>query len=187
MSWIDCVVDNDYQIFDEEPYQIRRKSNKKIIKESFIQTTGYIRCKLNQKDYLKHRIIALQFIPNPDNLPEVDHINKIKTDNRLDNLRWVSGSTNCKNRASKNNIIYNYVDNISDNSFEITQYGNHQFEDYYYDVDADKFYYYNGVQFRELFVCAHPKGYLFVSAMNVNNKQVAIMLNKFKKLYNIPI
>ena len=187
MSWIDCVVDNDYQIFDEEPYQIRRKSNKKIIKESIHKTAGYIRCVLNQKDYNKHRIIALQFIPNPDNLPEVDHINKVKTDNRLVNLRWVSKSDNQRNKTSWGDYEYNYVDKISNNSFEITEYGNHQFEHYYYDVDVDKFYYYNGVQFRELLVCIQPNQGFFVRVIDTNNKQVRIALNKFKKLYNIPI
>ena len=186
MSWIDCVVDNDYQIFSEEPYQIRRKSNKKIIKE-YVEKNGYIRCVLNLKKYNKHRIIAFQFIPNPDNLPEVDHINKIRTDNRVDNLRWVSSSTNNRNRTSNGKVVYNYVDKLSDNSFEFTEYGNHQLEDYYYDVDDDKFYYYNGYQFRELQVCVDKHNSFLVNAMNTNNRYIQIYINKFKKLYNIPI
>ena len=187
MSWIDCVVDNDYQIFDEEPYQIRRKSNKRIVKEFIDNTVGYVCCNLNGRRRYKHRIIATQFIPNPDNLPQVDHINKVRTDNRIDNLRWVSCSTNNRNKTTCGVYMYNYVDKISDNSFEFTEYGNHQFEHYYYDVDVDKFYYYNGVQFRELKVCEHTTGALLVYTIDVNNKPVAIRLNKFKKLYNIPI
>ncbi len=37
-----------------------------------------------------HRLVALAFIPNPDNKKEVDHINTIRNDNRVENLRWVT-------------------------------------------------------------------------------------------------
>lgn len=41
-----------------------------------------------------HRIIAETFIPNPLNLPEVDHIDNDKTNNRVENLRWISSFDN---------------------------------------------------------------------------------------------
>jgi hypothetical protein len=47
------------------------------------------------------RIIALTFIPNPDNKPTVDHINKDKRDNRVENLRWASHLEQCNNRTSR--------------------------------------------------------------------------------------
>ena len=48
-----------------------------------------------------HRWIAQTFIPNPDNLAQVDHINEIKTDNRVCNLRWVSNEYNTRRSHSK--------------------------------------------------------------------------------------
>ena len=55
-----------------------------------------------------HRLVAETFIPNPDNLPEVDHINCNKSDNWVENLEWVSSSKN-KRRA----ILNGRYDNAS--------------------------------------------------------------------------
>ncbi len=41
-----------------------------------------------------HRLVAENLIPNPDNKPQVDHINRIRDDNRVENLRWVNQSEN---------------------------------------------------------------------------------------------
>lgn len=47
-----------------------------------------------------HRAVAELFIPNPENKPEVDHINNIKTDNNVDNLRWVNHDENMNNNIT---------------------------------------------------------------------------------------
>lgn len=47
-----------------------------------------------REDVYVHRIIAELFIENPDNLPEVNHINCIRTDNRWENLEWISRTDN---------------------------------------------------------------------------------------------
>ena len=68
--------------------------------EEFIpsKVRGYPRvCVSPGKTEYVHRLVAKNFIPNPDNLPYVDHINRIRDDNRVENLRWVTALENSNN------------------------------------------------------------------------------------------
>lgn len=60
-------------------------------------TAGYYQVMLGRKTspLYVHRLVAQAFIQNPNNLPQVDHINGNKLDNRAENLRWLSVSDNC--------------------------------------------------------------------------------------------
>jgi hypothetical protein len=53
---------------------------------------------LNQKNKRVHRLVAEHYISNPNNYPQVDHINRIRDDNRVENLRWVTCSENQLNK-----------------------------------------------------------------------------------------
>ena len=52
-------------------------------------------------NWLIHRLMALTFIPNPQNLPEIDHIDGDRFNNKIDNLRWVTKKQNQNNPISK--------------------------------------------------------------------------------------
>jgi len=59
-----------------------------------------------KKGYLVHRLVGLAFIENPENKPEIDHINRQKDDNRVENLRWVDDFEQINNRGDfKNNKL----------------------------------------------------------------------------------
>ncbi len=53
-----------------------------------------------------HRLIAKTFLPNPDNLPEVDHIDKDPTNNRVDNLQWVTRNENVRRAYQTFNKVF---------------------------------------------------------------------------------
>ena len=64
-------------------------------------------CKHGQsKMYRVHRLVAEAYIPNPDNLPQVDHIDNDKTHNYVNNLQWITNRDNC--RKSHNKPILQY-------------------------------------------------------------------------------
>ena len=71
---------------------------------------GYLRVKLykdnEKKMYYIHRLVAEAYIPNPNNLSDVDHIDNDKTHNYVNNLQWLSHKDN--NRKSKNIPILQY-------------------------------------------------------------------------------
>ena len=80
--WETLKDHEDYEININYPYQIRNKKSKRILKEK-PDKDGYLTCCIKSNKTLKHRLIANHFIPNPDNLPQIDHINHNRTDNRI--------------------------------------------------------------------------------------------------------
>lgn len=65
---------------------------------------GYELVNLNNKTFKVHRLLAIAFIPNIFNKPAINHINKIRNDNRIENLEWVTISENNNHRFNKPNL-----------------------------------------------------------------------------------
>lgn len=90
-------------VFNRQGTEVTRVYEERILNPSFLQgRKGYRKATIREdgKTYqiYIHRAVAFAFLDNPDNLPEVDHINGIEIDNSVFNLRWVSRSTNQRNR-----------------------------------------------------------------------------------------
>ncbi len=73
---------------------------------------GYLYVNLRDGDRYKcalvHRLVAEAFIPNPDNLPEVNHKSEVKIDNNIENLEWVDRITNI-NYGQSHKIGHNKI------------------------------------------------------------------------------
>ena len=96
--YIEYEASNQYTQFISIKFQAG-----KILKKHKTKT-GYLTVQINRKNKFIHRLVAKAFIPNPENLPQINHKNECKIDNRVENLEWCSSSYNI-NYGDRNNKV----------------------------------------------------------------------------------
>jgi hypothetical protein len=69
-------------------------------KDGYLEVNLYLERKI-AKMHKIHRIVAKEFIPNPKNKPQINHKNGIKSDNKIENLEWVTGKENVQHAIRK--------------------------------------------------------------------------------------
>lgn len=90
-------IDNKYKVSNTG--LIKNMKTGKLINIT-INYMGYSMASINKSTKQVHRLVAIAFIPNPENKPCVNHINSVSTDNRVENLEWVT---------HKENTIHSYA------------------------------------------------------------------------------
>ena len=100
-KWLEIEGCPKYMVSNLGRVKSFRKNFDGIILNPSLNKDGYFVVGLYGKTYILHRLIAKAFIPNTENKPEVDHINGVKTDCRVENLRWATREENQNNPITK--------------------------------------------------------------------------------------
>jgi len=106
-------VINDFPNYSVSNMGNVKNNNTELILKPNKKKLGYLEIKLYSNNskrnyFLIHRLVAIHFLPNCNNYKEIDHINHIKNDNRLINLRWCDRSINSSNRRKFTNAVSKY-------------------------------------------------------------------------------
>ena len=87
-----------YTISEDGQVWKNGKLKKQAVTSNGYHTTWITEARTHKKI---HRLVAETYIPNPDNLPQVNHIDRDKSNNHVSNLEWCDNQHNCEHALAK--------------------------------------------------------------------------------------
>ena len=107
----------DYKVYEDGTIVSVKGNHEKVLKPR-LHSHGYykvcLRIDNKAQEWLVHRLIATLFIPNPDNKPQIDHIDGNKANNNVSNLRWATALENRHNENTSNNFCGHFRSNCAE-------------------------------------------------------------------------
>jgi hypothetical protein len=100
---VEIWKDTEYKNYEvSNTGKVRNKKTKHVLKP-VITRKGYLKAQVKENTKhvgrFIHRLVAIAFIPNPDNLPQVDHLDNNKDNNNANNLEWVTNKENHRRKV----------------------------------------------------------------------------------------
>jgi hypothetical protein len=110
-------INEIWKMYDNSNYEISTNGRVRNILTKYIvkklkNTGGREYIKFSNKHHLIHRLVALTFLPNDDDLPEVNHKDKNPQNNKLENLEWISSKNNIRHSHAKKVVQMDLQENI---------------------------------------------------------------------------
>ena len=116
-------VSNHGQIRNAKTKKIRKQN---LLKKGYCFVSGSLGSRNKKKTFKVHRAVAETFIPNPNNLPEINHEDGNKLNNYVNNLKWCTGSENIQHAYDNNLLIAKrgedaYISKLNDDAVQYTR------------------------------------------------------------------
>ena len=87
----DYFIDKEGNVYSKRKFNLLTK-----LKQYKTGHKGYVKVRINKKDYFVHRLVAIAYLNNPQKKDTVNHIDGDKSNNHVNNLEWCTRSENCK-------------------------------------------------------------------------------------------
>ena len=157
--WEDLKACYGWKIYKKFPYYIRKAHHTQFLMMTI--RDKYPLVEINCQMMRLHRLIAEQWIPNPEHLPVVDHIDGDTYNYHISNLRWVTENENYMNIHVIKGKKLDLLNDIPDSCRPLDIFKNERIDNLYIDLEGNhNAYRFNGILFKKLNKQTTKKGEL---------------------------